>query len=257
MKHVHWIGTGLSSIPGIRRLAKNLENLTIWNRTIEKSPALSSESRHCGGASSVAASRLRSEMYALNSGRSKRKAHFHAISCPRSSTCTCPVLSAISGSTSPRKICSNGSRAQSTVHVIVTSPIRSPARTAQPSGLAPMATCRVVPPSKPETRNIAPTLISDPRKAWASTNATASTNSESSRSSAGSRSLSASAMPLFACHAEKIKCIRNFRSACLSCPINLRNGARPLALHRAARQPCVPRAARPPSPLPVPGGFRR
>ena len=23
MKHVHWIGTGLSSIPGIRRLAKN------------------------------------------------------------------------------------------------------------------------------------------------------------------------------------------------------------------------------------------
>ena len=36
MKHVHWIGTGLSSIPGIRRLAKNLENLTIWNRTLEK-----------------------------------------------------------------------------------------------------------------------------------------------------------------------------------------------------------------------------
>ena len=36
MKHIHWIGTGLSSIPGIRRLAKNLENLTIWNRTLEK-----------------------------------------------------------------------------------------------------------------------------------------------------------------------------------------------------------------------------
>ena len=36
MKHVHWIGTGLSSIPGIRRLAKNLENLTVWNRTLEK-----------------------------------------------------------------------------------------------------------------------------------------------------------------------------------------------------------------------------
>ena len=36
MKHVHWIGTGLSSLPGIRRLAKNLENLTIWNRTLEK-----------------------------------------------------------------------------------------------------------------------------------------------------------------------------------------------------------------------------
>ena len=36
MKHVHWIGTGLSSIPGIRRLAQNLENFTIWNRTLEK-----------------------------------------------------------------------------------------------------------------------------------------------------------------------------------------------------------------------------
>ena len=36
MKHVHWIGTGLSSIPGIRRLANNLENLTVWNRTLEK-----------------------------------------------------------------------------------------------------------------------------------------------------------------------------------------------------------------------------
>ncbi len=36
MKHVHWIGTGLSSIPGIRRLAKNLENFTVWNRTLEK-----------------------------------------------------------------------------------------------------------------------------------------------------------------------------------------------------------------------------
>ena len=36
MKQVHWIGTGLSSLPGIRRLAVNLENLTIWNRTLEK-----------------------------------------------------------------------------------------------------------------------------------------------------------------------------------------------------------------------------
>jgi len=36
MKHVHWIGTGLSSIPGIRRLAKNLDNLTVWNRTLDK-----------------------------------------------------------------------------------------------------------------------------------------------------------------------------------------------------------------------------
>ena len=36
MKHVHWIGTGLSSIPGIRRLAKNLDNFTVWNRTLDK-----------------------------------------------------------------------------------------------------------------------------------------------------------------------------------------------------------------------------
>ena len=36
MKHVHWIGAGLSSLPGIRRLAKNLENFTVWNRTLEK-----------------------------------------------------------------------------------------------------------------------------------------------------------------------------------------------------------------------------
>ena len=36
MKHVHWIGTGLSSIPGIRRLAQNLEHFTVWNRTLEK-----------------------------------------------------------------------------------------------------------------------------------------------------------------------------------------------------------------------------
>ncbi len=36
MTHVHLIGTGLSSLPGIRRLANNLENLTIWNRTLEK-----------------------------------------------------------------------------------------------------------------------------------------------------------------------------------------------------------------------------
>tara|TARA_Y100000590_G_scaffold114864_1_gene130955 strand:- start:30 stop:1154 length:1125 start_codon:yes stop_codon:yes gene_type:complete len=36
MQHVHWLGTGLSSIPGIRRLAKTLENFTVWNRTLEK-----------------------------------------------------------------------------------------------------------------------------------------------------------------------------------------------------------------------------
>ena len=36
MQHIHWLGTGLSSIPGIRRLARNYNNLTIWNRTLEK-----------------------------------------------------------------------------------------------------------------------------------------------------------------------------------------------------------------------------
>ena len=36
MQHIHWLGTGLSSIPGIKRLAKNYDNLTVWNRTLEK-----------------------------------------------------------------------------------------------------------------------------------------------------------------------------------------------------------------------------
>ena len=39
MKHIHWLGTGLSSIPGIRRLAENLENFTVWNRTLQKAEA--------------------------------------------------------------------------------------------------------------------------------------------------------------------------------------------------------------------------
>ncbi len=36
MQNVHWLGTGLSSIPGIRRIAENLENFTVWNRTLIK-----------------------------------------------------------------------------------------------------------------------------------------------------------------------------------------------------------------------------
>ena len=36
MQHIHWLGTGLSSIPGIRRLANKYNHLTIWNRTLEK-----------------------------------------------------------------------------------------------------------------------------------------------------------------------------------------------------------------------------
>ena len=36
MKNIHWLGAGLSSIPGIRRLASNNLNLTVWNRTLSK-----------------------------------------------------------------------------------------------------------------------------------------------------------------------------------------------------------------------------
>ena len=36
MKNIHWLGAGLSSIPGIRRLASNNYNLTVWNRTLSK-----------------------------------------------------------------------------------------------------------------------------------------------------------------------------------------------------------------------------
>ena len=36
MKNIHWLGAGLSSIPGIRRLAKKENNLTVWNRTLSK-----------------------------------------------------------------------------------------------------------------------------------------------------------------------------------------------------------------------------
>ena len=36
MTHIHWLGAGLSSIPGIRRMASNGHKLTIWNRTLAK-----------------------------------------------------------------------------------------------------------------------------------------------------------------------------------------------------------------------------
>ena len=36
MQHIHWLGAGLSSVPGIRRLATKYNNFTIWNRTLEK-----------------------------------------------------------------------------------------------------------------------------------------------------------------------------------------------------------------------------
>lgn len=40
MTHVHWLGTGLSTAPGIRRLAQSELPLTLWNRTPEKAQAI-------------------------------------------------------------------------------------------------------------------------------------------------------------------------------------------------------------------------
>ena len=36
MKTIHWLGVGLSSVPGIRRLASKDYNLNVWNRTFSK-----------------------------------------------------------------------------------------------------------------------------------------------------------------------------------------------------------------------------
>lgn len=33
---IHWVGTGLSSIPGLRRLLKGKTPVVVWNRTVEK-----------------------------------------------------------------------------------------------------------------------------------------------------------------------------------------------------------------------------
>ena len=33
---IHWCGTGLSAIPGLRRLIEGGHKATVWNRTIEK-----------------------------------------------------------------------------------------------------------------------------------------------------------------------------------------------------------------------------
>ena len=39
MAHIHWLGAGLSSVPGIRRLIRNGKTVTVWNRTLEKAEA--------------------------------------------------------------------------------------------------------------------------------------------------------------------------------------------------------------------------
>jgi len=39
MPKIHWIGTGLSSIPGLRRLIENRHEVVVWNRTPDKARA--------------------------------------------------------------------------------------------------------------------------------------------------------------------------------------------------------------------------
>ena len=36
MTHIHWLGAGLSSLPGIRRIASSGKKITVWNRTLAK-----------------------------------------------------------------------------------------------------------------------------------------------------------------------------------------------------------------------------
>ncbi len=33
---IHWCGTGLSAIPGLRRLIEAGHPVTVWNRTVER-----------------------------------------------------------------------------------------------------------------------------------------------------------------------------------------------------------------------------
>ena len=40
MSRVHWLGTGLSSVPGLRKLLTEHHDIFVWNRTIEKAKAL-------------------------------------------------------------------------------------------------------------------------------------------------------------------------------------------------------------------------
>ena len=34
MQHINWVGTGLSAIPGIKKLIQDGHQLTVWNRTV-------------------------------------------------------------------------------------------------------------------------------------------------------------------------------------------------------------------------------
>ena len=40
MGKIHWIGTGLSSVPGLRRLLKKTEDICVWNRSLYKAQSL-------------------------------------------------------------------------------------------------------------------------------------------------------------------------------------------------------------------------
>ena len=40
MGKIHWIGTGLSSVPGLRRLLNQTENICVWNRSLDKAQSL-------------------------------------------------------------------------------------------------------------------------------------------------------------------------------------------------------------------------
>ena len=40
MTTIHWLGAGLSSGPGLQRLAAGNKTLLVWNRTLERAQAL-------------------------------------------------------------------------------------------------------------------------------------------------------------------------------------------------------------------------
>ena len=48
MQRIHWLGAGLSSIPGIRRLARSDCSLIVWNRTLAKAQAAIADSNSAG-----------------------------------------------------------------------------------------------------------------------------------------------------------------------------------------------------------------
>ena len=39
MQRIHWIGTGLSAIPGLRKLLTSNLDVIVWNRSLDKAIA--------------------------------------------------------------------------------------------------------------------------------------------------------------------------------------------------------------------------